>query len=176
MVGSPEPTGRLGVPRHPICFTQSASVPRVGIGFCPAGRCVAMCGQPVSAFELFDKPRAAAEGVAWTVIPAENAATVTSTRTRRSIANIRSRYAGHPKISTVRSWLLDGGPPMNDGFGTRTASSVPVEPMTAFGATWPFHHDVDDCRVVAVCGPPSSRISRPMSWQGQMDAEVPRDI
>src|SRR6266481_3761730 len=65
---------------------------------------------------------------------------------------------------------------MNDGFGTRTASSVPVEPMTAFGATWPFHHDVDDCRVVAVCGPPSSRISRPMSWQGQMDAEVPRDI
>src|SRR5436309_318078 len=51
-------------------------------------------------------------------MPPANATTVTSTRTRRSIANIRSRYAGHPEISTVRSWLLDGGSPMNDGFGT----------------------------------------------------------
>ena len=59
--------------------------------------------QPVFALKLLDNPRAAADGVAWIVIPAANATIVTSTRTRRSIANIHSRYAGHPKISTVRS-------------------------------------------------------------------------
>src|SRR5436190_8912155 len=84
-----------------------------------------MCGQPVFALKLLDNPRAAADGVACTVIPAANATIVTSTRTRRSIATIRSRYAGHPEISTVRSWLLDGGPQMNDGFGTRTAVRFP---------------------------------------------------
>src|SRR6266550_4710758 len=84
-----------------------------------------MWWQPVSASELLDNPRAAADGVACTVIPPANATIVTSTSTRRSIASIRSRYAGHPEISTVHSWLLDGGLLMNDGFGTRTAVRFP---------------------------------------------------
>ena len=97
-----------------------------------------MCGQPVFALKLLDNPSAATDGVARVVIPAANATIVTSTRTRRSIANIRSRYAGHPKISTVRCWLLDGGPPMNDGFGTRTAQFDSRGANDRFGAFQPL--------------------------------------
>src|SRR6266404_7147331 len=90
-------SGRAGVPRQPICLTQSSMTPLHGGGIgMPWLWCsIAMRGHSGSAFALPSavlRPSAAAGGIAWIDIPLTKARTDSTTINRRKRTGIISHH------------------------------------------------------------------------------------